>query len=117
MKAAAPPRQLLRPHATPDAAVRRRAAPDRLATASFAPVTSVMAVVNRHSSRSPPLMAEYRQLFALLRELGCTAPVTVEAFDAARLAEVGAVQFAREVADATRAEIASSVGLAAGLFA
>ena len=62
-------------------------------------------------------VSQPERLVATLREIGCVAPVTVEAFDATRLAAVGAVRFAREVADATRAVLARSVGLASGFLA
>lgn len=54
--------------------------------------------------------ADPGRLLAELRRIGCRAPVTLEAFDSARVAHIGARAFACELADATRALLPASDG-------
>ena len=86
---------------------------------SDAPATEPedFAYATRHRRLLPGRGAAHpERLVAALRRIGCRAPVSVEAFDTERVAQVGGRVFAREVADATRAALAGSVG-ARGLLA
>lgn len=57
----------------------------------------------RHARKLPGTgSAELHVMLEALRSIGCRAPICIEAFDTARVEEIGAVAFAHEMSDATR---------------